>query len=116
MLLNRLSLGGSTDIAKLLVSWGYAFKFVDIQKDIEGVRKQLNNDSAKLRLALAEYKEATKSDGETSTLQDWEDELFELSKFRGFAIDKKQTMVSEYLALKKAFKAYVEYLKKNKRD
>jgi hypothetical protein len=116
ILLNRLSLGGNKDIVKLLISWGYSFGSSDIEKDIERARKQLNNDTAKLRMAIADYAEATKGSNETSTLQDWEDELFQLSKFSGFAINKKQTTVSEYAALKKAFNAYVEYLKKKKRD
>lgn len=115
ILLNRLSLGKNTGVIELLVEQGFTFTFDDLPTDIERSRKRLSNDTAKLRMALADYASLVKEDGDIATLQSWEDELFELSKYRGFAIDKHKTTVSEFVAIRKSFKAYVEYLKKSKK-
>lgn len=114
ILLNRLSLSRNTEVIKLLADMGFSFPFNDVAADTERAKRRLNNDNAQLRLALVDYAEAVKDDGDVMDQKAWDNEIFELGKYAGHAINRKETSVSEYLAAKKSYRNYVEYLKKNK--
>lgn len=112
LIINQLAVGRNEAYIKLLQNdLGFRLKFDDLEKDLPRVVSLSKPLSIKLKQAEAQY-EALKKDEKTSTEADWDDELAQLGKFQTFRIDKKSTTVSEYLAIKKAFKVHVEIMSK----
>lgn len=87
---------------------GFQLKFEDLQSDLAKVASRSKSDLIKLKLAQSQYDELQKKGGESATEADWNDELAVLGKFQGYAVRQKETTVSEYLAVKKQFRQYVE--------
>lgn len=88
---------------------GFRLKFDDLQGDLARVISLAKPDSVKLKQAEAQYAELKQGE-KTATEGDWDDELTQLGKFQAFKINKKDTTVSEYLSIKKEFKAHVEFM------
>lgn len=115
LIVNQLSLERNEGLIAILQNdFSLRLKFVDLQADLIKVVSLAKPDLIKLTQAEKQYEEL-KKDEQTSTEADWDDEIMQLSKFQEFKIDKKNTTVSEYLAVKKAFKAHMDYLNSNGR-
>jgi len=113
LVVNQLSVTRNEELIKILQNdLGFRLKFDDLQGDLVRVVSLAKPDFVKLKQAEAQYNDL-KKDEKAATEADWDDELTHLGKFQAFKIDKKQTTVSEYLSIKKAFKAHVDYMNRN---
>lgn len=114
-IINALTLKRNEQLIQLLQK-EYGFNkltFDDLFNDMQRVVSLSKGEVVKLRLAKKQFDDLQK-DAPTETISrfDWDNNLRQLGKYQGYPIKKKETTVSEYLAIDKGYKEHIEYLKK----
>lgn len=114
-IINALTLKRNDQLIQLLQK-EYGFNkltFDDLFKDLQRVVSLSKGEIIKLKLAQKQFNDLQK-DAPTETMSrfDWDNNLRDLGKYQGYPIKKKETTVSEYLAIDKGYKEHIEYLKK----
>ena len=115
-LVQRLYMRRNDEVIALLVEMGMFFSYDDLNADLDRVLIKLKGEELLLNMANAEYKELGLNEGEKATEFDWYNILSELAKFQGYAVNPKQTTVTEYCALEKRFRAHIDYMNKQQRN
>lgn len=112
LILNQLSLKRNEELVAELVKMGFRLPFTDLENDLQRVVTLARSDNIKLKKFISEYEDLKSQPTKAGTEFDWDENLRELSKYQGYPINKRETTVSEFLAIEKGYKEHIEYLKK----